>query len=412
MRQLYYRLYQFIFRCIAVFLPWRRPERIDSFASLAVLLCDKDVKSALLVTDAGLTALGLHGELLQTLEKAGVQCALYDKTVSNPTIDNIEEALELYKKDNCRAIIALGGGSPLDCAKGVGARVARPRKSITKMRGQLKVLRKMPLFIAIPTTAGTGSETTVAAIITDSATQEKYAINDPALIPHYAVLEPCLTTGLPPFLTACTGMDALCHAVEAYIGQSNTRQTRKDALKATELIFQNLYTAFTDGKNLPARRNMQEAAFLAGAAFTRAYVGNIHAAAHTLGGQYGTPHGLANAVIMPYVLEMYLKMCGEKVCKPLSEMAVAAGIGDSPSHRHDRIGSAKKFIAVIREMNAKMGIPNKISDLHAKDIPLLAGRALREANPLYPVPVIFMRKDMERVYHSLLEDTISNKAML
>ena len=397
MNRVFCRLYQFTFRCAAVVLPWRQPECLNSLSSLAMLLRKKSVCSALIITDQNLTALGLHKDLLQVLQSNGIRYILYDKTVQNPTIDNIEEALIMYKKETCNAIIALGGGSPMDCAKGVGARVARPRKSISKMRGQLKVLRKMPLFVAIPTTAGTGSETTVAAVITNSVTHEKYAINDPALIPHYALLDPNMTAGLPPFITACTGMDALCHAVEAYIGGSNTRQTRRDALEATQLIFQNLYTTFTDGGNLAAREKMQKAAFLAGAAFTRAYVGNIHAVAHTLGGQYGTPHGLANAVIMPYVLEIY----GAKVYSALSEMAIAAGIANNPTQTRD---NARKFIAAIREMNRKMDIPDTLSDLKRADIPKLAERALKEANPLYPVPVIFGREEMKKIYYSILED--------
>ena len=395
MYKFYCRLYQFIFRCATVFLPWRRPVILNSFDSLAVLLREKGVKCVLLVTDAGLVKIGLHATILQLLERAAISCAVYDRTQQNPTIDNIEEALILYKAKNCTAIIALGGGSPMDCAKGVGARVARPKKNIPKMRGQLKILKRMPLFIAIPTTAGTGSETTLAAVITDSVTHEKYAINDPSLFPHYALLEPMLTVGLPPFITACTGMDALCHAVEAYIGGSNTRQTRKDALKATELIFRNLLSAFSDGQNISARKNMQDAAYLGGAAFTRAYVGNIHAVAHTLGGQYGTSHGLANAVIMPYVLDMY----GHKIHKSLSEMAIAAGIADKTLSTKE---NAEMFIASIRALNNKMGIPDKIPELINEEIPALARRALMEANPLYPVPVIFNQEEMEKVYFKLL----------
>ena len=396
MYEMYCRLYQFISRCGAVFLPWRRPARLNDYASLAKPLREKNVKSILLVTDAGLVKLGLHTELIRTLESGGIYCALYDKTLQNPTIGNIEEALTLYKNEQCTAIVALGGGSPMDCAKIVGARVARPRKSVPKMRGEFKILKKIPLLIAIPTTAGTGSETTLAAVVTDSSTHEKYAVNDLSLIPHYALLEPRLTLGLPPAITAATGMDALCHAVEAYIGKSNTRQTRKDALKATELIFANLFTAFSDGQNLTARKNMQDAAFLAGAAFTRAYVGNIHAIAHTFSGQYGTPHGLANAVIMPYVLEMY----GNTVYQSLSEMAVAAGIAKKGASNRE---NAQKFIAGIREMNSKMGIADKLPELKAEDIPMLAKRAMREANPLYPVPVIFTRKEMEKAYQQILE---------
>ena len=393
--KMYCRLFQFMFRCASVFLPWRRPVILNGFDSLATLLRKKGVQTVLLVTDAGLVKIGLHKELLRILTNASISCAIYDRTLQNPTIHNIEEALALYTEKKCAAIIALGGGSPMDCAKGVGARVARPKKSIPKMRGQLKVLKRMPLFIAIPTTAGTGSETTLAAVITDSLTHEKYAINDPSLFPHYALLEPMLTVGLPPFITACTGMDALCHAVEAYIGGSNTRQTRKDALKATELIFGNLLTAFSDGQNISARKNMQDAAYLGGAAFTRAYVGNIHAVAHTLGGRYGTPHGLANAVIMPYVLEMY----GDRVYKSLTEMAAAAGISNKTLSKRE---NAEIFIAAIRSMNYEMGIPDKIPELVATDIPSLAKRALKEANPLYPVPVIFNRNTIEKVYHRLL----------
>ena len=395
--KLYCRLYQFIFRCATVFLLWRRPEILNSFESLSVLLQKKNAMTVLLITDAVLVKLGLHTALLETLKSAHIRCIVYDRTLQNPTVDNIEEALAIYRKEACTALIAFGGGSPMDCAKGVGARVARPKKSIPQMRGQLKVLKKLPLLIAIPTTAGTGSETTLAAVITDSSTHEKYAINDPSLFPHYALLMPQLTAGLPPFITACTGMDALCHAVEAYIGRSNTSRTRNDALKATELIFTNLLMAFSEGQNLIARKNMQDAAFLAGAAFTRAYVGNIHAVAHTLGGQYGTPHGLANAVIMPYVLEMY----GNKVYQTLSEMAVAAGIADKMATNKE---NAEKFIAAIREMNTKMGIPDKIPELKADDIPTLAGRALREANPLYPVPVIFDRNNMEKVYNKIIRE--------
>jgi alcohol dehydrogenase class IV len=265
------------------------------------------------------------------------------------------------------------------------------------MRGQLKIGKKLPLLIALPTTAGSGSETTLSASITDSKTHEKYAVIDPVLIPHYALLEPKLTVGLSPEMTATTGMDALCHAVEAYIGGSNTKQTKQDALKAVELIFANIYIAYNEGENLAARKNMQEAAFLAGTAFTRAYVGNIHSIAHTLGGQYGVAHGLANAVIMPHVLEIY----GAAVYKSLSELAVAARLA-SLAETATNEEKAQGFIDAIKELNKKMGIPEKIEALQADDIPVLAGRALKESNPLYPVPVIFERKEMEEAYRRLL----------
>jgi len=395
MYKLYCRIYQNAFKAGAVVLPWRRPKRLGGYDALATLLRDKNCNSVLIVTDKGITALGLHKKLTDTITQAGIKIVTYDKTAQNPTIDNVEEALTLYHDKNCSAIIGLGGGSSMDCAKGVGARIARPKKAIHQLRGQLKVWLKMPLFIAIPTTAGSGSETSVAALLTDSLTHEKFAINDPALIPHYMLHDPRLTIDLPPALTATTGMDALCHAVEAYIGNSNTCRTQMDAIKAVRIIFSNLYTAYCDGQNLQARANMQKAAYLAGAAFTRAYVGNIHAVSHALSGQYGTPHGLANAVIMPYVLDMY----GEAIEKPLSELAIAAGLADVKTSKNV---AARRFIDATRDMNKKMGIPDKISGINPSDIPMLATRALREANPLYPVPVIFGHDDMVKIYHAIM----------
>lgn len=202
----------------------------------------------MIVTDAGIRALGLTDSLEKALQDHEIAYTIYDKTVANPTTDNVEEARSLYLQKGCDVIIGFGGGSSMDCAKAVGARIAKPRQSLNQMKGILKVHRRLPLLIAVPTTAGTGSETTLASVITDSKTRRKYAINDFPLIPKYAVLDPELTLGLPPFITATTGMDALTHAVEAYIGRSTTRDTRRAALMAVKLIFANLDTAYTDGK--------------------------------------------------------------------------------------------------------------------------------------------------------------------
>ena len=210
----------------------------------------------LIITDAGIRSLGLTKRLENALTAADIPYTIYDKTVANPTTTNVQEALALYKKNNCDALIGFGGGSSMDCAKAVGARIAKPKQSLAKMKGILKVHKKLPLLIAVPTTAGTGSETTLAAVIVDAQTRYKYAINDFPLIPRYAVLDPKVTLSLPPFITATTGMDALTHAVEAFIGNSTTYATRKDALMAVQLIFENLDTAYHDGKNVNARRDM------------------------------------------------------------------------------------------------------------------------------------------------------------
>lgn len=399
MYKTYCRMVQKTFKLASPFLPWREPELLEgpnSLDKLPDLIKKNDISRILIVTDSGISGLGLMDSLLSNLQKKNIEFYIYDKTIPNPTITNIEEALEVYKKNDCQGIIAFGGGSPMDCAKGVGARVMRPEKSISQMKGQFKVRKELPPLFAVPTTAGTGSEATVAAVITDSKSHEKYAIIDLNLIPHYAVLDPLITLKMPPHITAATGMDALTHAIEAYVGRSNTAETRKFSINAVRLIYDNLYETYQNGENLTARANMQKAAYLAGLAFTRAYVGNVHAIAHTLGGFYSVPHGLANAVILPYVLEHY----GEAVWDPLAELAVAAGIGNASDSAEE---NAKNFILSIKSLNSRMGIPSKVSGIQDRDIPIMAERALKEANPLYPVPKIFSRDDMFRLYQ-LIKD--------
>ena len=259
---------------------------------------------------------------------------------------------------------------------------------------QLGLKIALPLLIAVPTTAGTGSETTLAAVITDAKTRYKYAINDFPLIPRYAVLDPGVTLGLPPFLTATTGMDALTHAVEAYIGNSTTYGTRKDALLAVKLIFENIDEAWENGRNVRARRNMLRASFCAGCAFSKSYVGYVHAIAHSLGGEYNVPHGLANAVILPMMLEAY----GKKIDRKLARLAIAAGLADE----HTPCGeAAARFIREIKEMKKRFGIGDRIPEIQEKDIPRLARYADREANPLYPVPVLMDAGELEKFYHRL-----------
>lgn len=399
MYRLYCRTYQGVFRLVAPLLPFREPQVLrgkGSLGRLPGLLREKGLDRVLVVTDAGLVKIGLAAPLLQILAAQGIETALYDGTVPNPTIDNVEAAVAIYREHGCQAIIALGGGSPMDVAKAVGARISHPRMPVSRMRGVLKLHRPLPPLFVIPTTAGTGSEATLAAVITDSATHEKRAINDPRLIPRWAVLDPELTVNLPKPVTSTTGMDALTHAVEAYIGGSNTRKTEKMALGAVRLIAENLRKAYADGTDLAARENMQEAAYMAGVAFTRAYVGYVHALAHTLGGMYHVPHGLANAVLLPHVLEAY----GETAWKRLAPLADAAGISAPADPDAEK---AKKFIAWIREMNAAMGIPDKLAGtFREEDIPLLTRRAEREGNPLYPVPKIMGADELAPILRKIM----------
>lgn len=395
-KSVYCRVFQAAFRMALPVLPYREPEIIDSCKKVEGVLKKEKVTSVLVVTDKGIVNNGLLKPIEETLKISNIEYVVYDETLPNPTVINVEDALKLYHNNKCNAIIAIGGGSAMDCAKAVGVRVAYPKRTVNQLGGKLKAWRKLPAFIAIPTTAGTGSETTLAAMITDSVTHHKYAIMSFPLIPHYAVLDASLTYSLPPHLTASTGMDALTHAVEAYIGRSTTKETRKLALEATRLVFKNVYTAYSDGKNHTARENMLHAAYKAGIAFSKSYVGYIHALAHSLGGLYGTPHGLANTVIMPYVLEAY----GKSVYKKLHKLGIYAGVCDEKDSYE--IG-AKKFIDSIKKLNADMGISDKIEGIKKEDIPFLSKHAEKEANPLYPVPKLMTRKELEEFYYKISE---------
>ncbi|MEE1356584.1 MAG: iron-containing alcohol dehydrogenase, partial [Clostridia bacterium] len=318
------RVFQTAFRSALPVLPYREPEIVSSCSELGDIFKKENIKSALIVTDSGIVKNGLVCPVEQILKASSISYVVYDKTQPNPTVHNVEQALELYSKNNCDCLIAVGGGSSMDCAKAIGARVAYPKKRLDQLKGVLRVFRRLPTLIAIPTTAGTGSEVTLAAVITDSDKHHKYALMSFPLIPHYAVLDASLTYSLPPHLTSTTGMDALTHAVEAYIGRSTSKETRRLALEAVKLVFENVEAAYTNGNDHTARENMLHAAYKAGIAFSKSYVGYIHAVAHSLGGRYGTPHGLANAVIMPYVLDAY----GESAHKKLRKLGIAAGAAD------------------------------------------------------------------------------------
>lgn len=394
--KLFCRVFQIAFRAALPILPYREPKIVPSCSELGDVFKKEKSTSVLVVTDAGIVRNGLTNSLESVLKENKIRYTVYDKTQPNPTVDNVEEALALYHKNRCDTLIAIGGGSAMDSAKAVGARVAYPKKAVGQMGGILRVLRRLPTLIAVPTTAGTGSETTLAAVITDSQTHHKYALMSFPLIPHYAVLDATLTYTLPPHMTGATGMDALTHAVEAYIGRSTTKETRRLALEATGLVFGNVEKAYTDGNNHNARENMLHAAYKAGIAFSKSYVGYIHAVAHSLGGKYGTPHGLANAVIMPYVLESY----GKSAYKKLHRLGIAAGVcSENDSHE----AGAKKFIEAIKALNAKMNIPDKITGIKQEDISEMARHAEKEANPLYPVPKLMTGKELEGFYYQIAD---------
>lgn len=397
-KKVYYRTYQKVLKLGMNFMNWKEPELLEgegSVLKLPALIKEKGLKKILVVTDSGLMKLKLLDPLFNELTKEGISYVVFDKVEPNPTIPCIEECKDLYIKENCEGIIAFGGGSPMDCAKAAAARVVKPRQSVRKMRGYLKIHKKLPPFFAAPTTAGTGSETTLAAVVTDPETHEKNAICDSSLRPKYAVLDPVLTLGLPPHITSTTGMDALTHAVESYIGKSNVKSTIKYAEDAVILIHANLEKAYNNGKDMEARNNMLKASYYAGNAFTRAFVGYVHAIAHNLGGMYNTPHGLANAVILPYILEWY----GKKIYNRLANLADLIHLSKEGMSDEEK---AKAYINEIRRMNKAMNIPEKFDFIKEEDIPTLVARALKEGNPGYPVPKIMNKKDCDQVIRSLM----------
>ena len=392
LRKTWCRTYQAAFHIAQPLLPYKDPVVKESINDIPEILRTNNINKVVFVTDKGLVTAGLAKRIEDVLASAKIDFTTYSDTVPNPTIENVEAVRKIYLNTGAQGFVSLGGGSAMDCAKAAAARIAKPNKQIPQMRGILKVHKKLPLIVAIPTTAGTGSEATVTTVITDSQKNYKYPISDFCLIPPYAIHDYTLTTGLPQRMTSTTGMDALTHAVEAYIGRSLNKKSAANAEEATRLIHKYLYRAYTNGNDTEARQNMLRASFCAGLAFSMSYVGYIHAVAHSLGGKYGTPHGLANSVLMPIILREY----GECVYKKLARLARKSGV---IADGHSDEETAKLFIDWIQEMNDKMNIPRVIDGICYEDIPEMAAHADAEANPTYPVPKLMDKKELERLYY-------------
>ena len=390
------RSFQAVLKIGNYFMGYRMPKYLKGpgrIQDLGVFLRERHLNDVLVVTGSSMVRRGQVQPMLHGFEANGIRYTLQTYDTTDPTSDDVETGYQTYKENGCKTIVAIGGGSRIDCAKGIAAKTVHPRKTVAQLQGLLKVLHPIPPFVAIPTTAGAGSETTIAAVITDSTTHRKASINDPFLIPKYAVLDPELTVGLPPHTTAITGMDALAHAVEAYTNKTyNTKLEDKLAKEAVRLIHDNIMAAFEDGSNLDARQNMQIGAFYAGRAFTRGCVGYVHAIGHTLGGLYGIAHGLAMAVLLPHVMRQY----GAAVHKRLADLADVCGIGGANDAE-----KADAFLCWIEETNKKMGLPDKFDVIQDQDIDQMITWAKKEANPLYPVPVIWQEADFRQLIESV-----------
>jgi alcohol dehydrogenase class IV len=338
---------------------------------------------------------GLLTPMTDALTAGGTPFVIFDKITPDAPIPLVEEGVEFYREHDCDALIAFGGGSSMDAAKAIAAAIANPDKSLRQLAGYFKGLRSPAPIYAVPTTAGTGSEVTVAAVIADPERESKIVIVDTRLVPKMAALDPSLMTGLSPATTAATGMDALTHAVEAYLGNWATPGTDAKALQAVALIFKHLRTAYTDGGNLKAREQMALAATYAGIAFTRANVGYVHAIAHQFGGKYHTPHGLANAIVLPHVL----KYSAPAVTDRLARLAVRAGLGRK-GQSEDTL--AQKFLDGVDALNQELQIPLYLDALQAADIPALARAACTEAHTGYPVPRYMTLSQCEAMISRLL----------
>ena len=378
----FYRVWIFLLKVGTILLPFRKPELFEgpgSSKALCSKLAEEGVGKVMIVTDEGLVKLGLVKRIQDALDANGVEHILFDGVIPDPTIELIENGLKVLQENDCKAILAIGGGSSIDAAKVIAARAKNKRKPIEKMAGLFRVTWGMLPLYAIPTTAGTGSEVTIAAVVSDPDNQRKFAIMDFRLMPHKAALDGELMTGLPPHITSATGMDALTHAVEAYISNNAYWMTDKKAIEATKLVMEYLPRAVKDGSDLEARQKMAEASHLAGIAFTKAGVGYVHAIAHNFGAYYHIPHGLANAMVMPYVLDYSKPKCAKR----LAQLAEHCGMKQG-NETTDEL--ADLFIARIRQMNEAFGIPSKVDKLRAQDIPAMADAALKEARFTYGVP--------------------------
>jgi len=330
-------------------------------------------KKGLIVTDKVLNQIGVVGQVQQLLEARSVDTVVFDGTQPNPTIGNVNAGLELLQENACDFVISLGGGSPHDCAKGI-ALVASNGGKIGDYEGVDQSAKPMMPLIAINTTAGTASEMTRFCIITDEERHIKMAIVDKHTTPLISVNDPELMLAKPASLTAATGMDALTHAVEAYVSIAATPITDAVAIKAIELIQAHLRTAVSNGEDIEAREQMAYAQFMAGMAFNNASLGYVHAMAHQLGGFYDLPHGVCNAVLLPHVQRYNAQVCPER----LRDVAKAMGV-DVENMTAEQ--GAEAALKAIIELSQAVGIPAGLKDLGAKseDISILADNALKDA---------------------------------
>ena len=346
----------------------------------------------MIVTTPGFIKRGTLQSFFDALNQNDIQYSIFHDVKPDPDISDVEMLKEMYIKDGCQALIAIGGGSVIDCSKAALACVQMKKLDVTTVLHTGRVSKQLPLLIAVPTTAGTGSEVTAGAVITDPIQKRKYALSNLFLIPKYAVLDSSLLVSLPSKMTAYTGMDALTHAIEAYINCFNNRKTNEYALRAIKTIFQYLVPSFEDGLNKHYRLELLEASYNAGVAISNNYVGYVHAIAHGIGGMYHLQHGMINATILPIVLEEY----GSAVVSKLAKIADVVGITGATDQ-----DKSTQFIQKLKDLNQIFSIPTSIPEIQEEDIHYLAIGAEKEGNPSYPTPITWNVEQFEKVIRKI-----------
>lgn len=359
---------------------------------LVDVLKEKHLTHYMIVTTPGFIKRGTLQSFFEALTQNDIQYSIFHDVKPDPEISDVEKLKEMFIKDGCQALIAIGGGSVIDCSKAALACVPMKNLDVKTVLHTGRVSKQLPLLIAVPTTAGTGSEVTAGAVITDPIKKRKYALSHLFLIPKYAVLDASLLTSLPAKMTAYSGMDALTHAIEAYINCFNNRKTNEYALCAIKSIFQYLVPSFEDGLNMQYRLELLEASYNAGVAISNNYVGYVHAIAHGIGGMYHLQHGMINAIILPIVLEEY----GGAVVGKLAKIADVVGITGATDQ-----DKSKQFIQKLKDLNQIFSIPTSIPEIQDEDIHYLAAGAEKEGNPTYPTPVTWNVAQFEKVIRKI-----------
>lgn len=389
------RVRQAIFSPIQKIQLYMQPKMIKgehALLDLVDVLKEKHLTHYMIVTTPGFIKRGTLQPFFETLTQNDIQYSIFHDVKPDPEISDVEKLKEMFIKDGCQALIAIGGGSVIDCSKAALACVPMKNLDVKTIFHTGRVSKQLPLLIAVPTTAGTGSEVTAGAVITDPIKKRKYALSHLFLIPKYAVLDSSLLTSLPAKMTAYSGMDALTHAIEAYINCFNNRKTNEYALCAIKSIFQYLVPSFKDGLNMQYRLELLEASYNAGVAISNNYVGYVHAIAHGIGGMYHLQHGMINAIILPIVLEEY----GGAVVGKLAKITDVVGITGATDQ-----DKSKQFIQKLKDLNQIFSISTSIPEIQEEDIHYLATGAEKEGNPTYPTPVTWNVAQFEKVIRKI-----------